>query len=107
MLHQYKRDPIVTMLIVLFWVLPPLAVAAGLYVTRRLQRPKMLLLVYYLFMFFYLLLLFLVALASLNADKIFEFVKGLLREATFWASTLAEVCLCNVVISDLLYMTVF
>ena len=42
-----------------------------------------------------------------NFHKFIQIVKDLLVEPAVWFGTMAQVFLCNVVISDLLYMTVF
>ena len=44
---------------------------------------------------------------SLTLKSVLELLQNLLQEPTFWAGFLAQISLCNVVISDMLYMTVF
>ena len=44
---------------------------------------------------------------SLTLDKVLDVIQNLMQEPSFWTGSFAQVFLCNVVISDMLYMTVF
>ncbi len=106
-IQQYQKNLIVTVLILLFWTFPPTVLFLGLHYTRRFRRYTILLYVYYLYNFCYFAILFSLLLFSLNVNRIVELLQGLMQEPTFWASSLSQVFLCNIVISDMLYMTVF
>ena len=106
-LQQYQKDIVITALILLFWTTPPSILFLGLHYTRKYKRYTILLYVYYMYNFCYFALLFSLVLYSLNMDRIVELIRGLLTEPNFWASSMSQVFLCNVVISDMLYMTVF
>lgn len=51
--------------------------------------------------------LVLALLYSFQFDHFLQILKNMLESPTVWFGTMAQVFLCNVVISDLLYMTVF
>lgn len=106
-LQQYQKDLYVTLLIVAFWVFPPFMLYLGLHLTRKYRRSAILLAVYYLYNCMYVGLLFSLVFYSMTLQRILEVLEKLLQESTFWASSIAQVFLCNVVISDMLYMTVF
>jgi hypothetical protein len=106
-IHQQQKDIVVTMLIVLFWVLPPLTLYLGLYCSQKYQKNSILLCVYYLYNLVYVGIIFVLMLYSFRADKCLQIVRNLLGSLTVWSGGIAQLCLCNVVISDMLYMTVF
>ena len=106
-LQQYQKDPYVTAMILLFWCLPPLVLGLGLHYTWKYRRYTILLYVYYFYNFCYFALLLSLLLYSLALERIIETLGNMMQEPTFWASSMAQVFLCNVVISDMLYMTVF
>jgi hypothetical protein len=55
----------------------------------------------------YVGIIFVLMLYSFRVDKCLQIVRNLLGSLTFWSGGIAQLCLCNVVISDMLYMTVF
>ena len=106
-LQQYQKDIYVTIMILMFWTFPPIVLSLGLYYTRKFRRYTILLYVYYFYNFCYFAILLLLLLYSLTLERIIETLGNMMQEPTFWASSMAQVFLCNVVISDMLYMTVF
>ena len=106
-LQQYQKDLYVTLIIVTFWTFPPLVIYLGLHYTRKYRRYTILLGVYYFYNFCYVSLLFSLVFYSMTLHRILEVLQKLLQEPTFWTSSIAQIFLCNVVISDMLYMTVF
>ncbi len=106
-LQQYQKDFYVTLLILAFWCLPPLVVFGGLRITRKLRRYTILLYVYYLYNICYFAILLFLVLYAVTLERILRFLEDMMQEPTFWAGSIAQVFLCNVVISDMLYMTVF
>ena len=106
-LQQYQQDLTVTLLILGFWAIPPLVLFVGLHYTRKYGRYTILLYVYYAYNWVYFSFLLALVFYSLTFDAIVDVMEGMVKEPTFWASSMAQVFLCNVVISDLLYMTVF
>lgn len=74
---------------------------------RKYRRYSILLGVYYLYNIFYCGLLASILFYCLTLESVIELIQNLFIEPTFWAGFIAQVFLCNVVISDLLYMTVF
>jgi hypothetical protein len=57
--------------------------------------------------FVYVGLMLALVLYSFKLDQFLRIVRSLLESPTVWFGAMAQVFLCNVVISDLLYMTVF
>ena len=106
-LQQYQKELVVSLLIIIFWTVPPLVIYLGLHYTRKYRRYTILLVVYYCYNCVYVGLLFSLIFYSMTLHRILEVLKKLLQEATFWTSSIAQIFLCNVVISDMLYMTVF
>lgn len=106
-LQQYQKDIYVTVLIVTFWSLPPFVIYLGLHYSQKYRRYTILLGIYYLYNCMYVGLLFALVFYSMTLHRILEVLEKLLQEPTFWTSSIAQVFLCNVVISDMLYMTVF
>ena len=106
-LQQYQKDVTVTILIVAFWTLPPLLLYLGVLCARKYRRYTILLYVYYLYNFCYVGLLLSLVFYSMTLQRILEVLQKLLQAASFWTSSISQVFLCNVVISDMLYMTVF
>ena len=106
-LQQYQKDVTVTVLIVAFWTLPPLLLYLGVLCARKYRRYTILLYVYYLYNFCYVGLLLSLVFYSMTLQRILEVLQKLLQAASFWTSSISQVFLCNVVISDMLYMTVF
>jgi hypothetical protein len=106
-LQQYQKDLYVTVLIVAFWILPPLVLYLGLHYSRKYRRYTILLAVYYMYNFLYIGLLCSLIFYSMTLQRVLQVLEKLLLESTFWSSSIAQVFLCNVVISDMLYMTVF
>ena len=106
-IHQRQKDPVVSCLIVLFWSLPPLTLFLGLWCSRRFQRSSILMCVYYMYNFVYFGLLLCLLIYSLRLDQFISMLNNWLMDPAMWSGTVAKIFLCNVVISDLLYMTVF
>jgi len=110
-LDQYQKSIVISSLIILFWTLPPLVLYTGLSIAKKLKSNGrlFLLFVYYTYNFVYLSLVIALVVVSFggNFQKFIQIVKDLLVEPSVWFGTMAQVFLCNVVISDLLYMTVF
>ena len=75
--------------------------------SKKYRRYTILLAVYYLYNFVYVGLLLSLTFYSMTLQRILEVLQKLLQEPSFWTSSIAQVFLCNVVISDMLYMTVF
>ena len=57
--------------------------------------------------FVYVGLVMALLLYSFKLQQFLRIVRNLLESPNVWFGTMAQVFLCNVVISDLLYMTVF
>ena len=106
-LQQYQKDFYVSLLIMAYWTIPPILIYLGLHYARKYSRYTILLGVYYLYNFVYVGLLFSLVFYSMTWKRVLEVLRKLLKEPTFWTSSIAQVFLCNVVISDMLYMTVF
>ena len=110
-LDQHQKSLVISILIIMFWVLPPLVLYVGLTIAKRLKKNGrlFLLFVYYTYNFVYLSLVISLVAVSFggNFQKFIQIVRDLLLEPAVWFGTMAQVFLCNVVISDLLYMTVF
>ena len=104
---QYQKNTTVTLIIISFWSVPPLVVYMGLWLSRKYHKSTILLGFYYLYNFSYVGLLAALLFYSLNLDKVLELLQNLIQEPSFWTGSFAQVFLCNVVISDMLYMTVF
>ncbi|XP_059098796.1 uncharacterized protein LOC131892942 [Tigriopus californicus] len=106
-LQQYQKDTFVTMLIICFWTFPPFVLFLGLHYTRKYRRHKILIYIYYTYNTCYFVILTALVFYSMTFETIIETLEGMMREPTFWISSTSQVFLCNVVISDMLYMTVF
>lgn len=105
--NQHQQDVVVTVLIILYWTLPPLTLYLGLHYSRTYQKYSILLFVYYMYNCVYVGLVLALLLYSFKLDNFLRIVRSMLESPTVWFGTMAQVFLCNVVISDLLYMTVF
>lgn len=105
--QQYMKDVLVTALIMAFWTVPPAVLMVGLHYTRKFRRYAILLYVYYAYNCCYFLILLGLLLYAMTPERIVDVMGDLMQEPTFWAGSVAQVFLCNVVISDMLYMTVF
>merc|ERR1712150_134498 len=105
--QQYQKDYFVTLLILAFWFVPPLILYMGLYFAKKYQRHTILLFVYYMYNVFYAGLLSSIIFYSLTIEKVLEVLENLVQEPAFWAGSFSQIFLCNVVISDMLYMSVF
>lgn len=105
--NQHQKDVVVTILIILYWTLPPLTLYLGLHYARTFQKYSILLFVYYLYNCVYVGLVLALALYSLQLEQFIQMLRDMLQSPSVWFGTTAQVFLCNVVISDLLYMTVF
>ena len=106
-LQQYQKDFYVTVIIVTLWLLPPFLIYIGLHYARKYRRYTILMGVYYLYNFTYVGLMLCLVFYSMTVQRILEVLQKLLQEPTFWIGSIAQIFLCNVVISDMLYMTVF
>jgi hypothetical protein len=104
---KHQKDVVVTILIILYWTLPPLTLYLGLHYARTFQKYSILLFVYYLYNCVYVGLVLALALYSLQLEQFIQMLRDMLQSPSVWFGTTAQVFLCNVVISDLLYMTVF
>ena len=105
--NQHQQDVVVTVLIILYWTLPPLTLYLGLHYARAYQKYSILLFVYYMYNCVYIGLVMALLLYSFQLDHFLQILKDILGSPSVWFGTMAQVFLCNVVISDLLYMTVF
>ena len=105
--QQYQKDFYVTLLILTFWLFPPFILYLGLYFARKYHRHIILLYIYYMYNVFYVGLLSSVVFYSLTFEKVLEALENLIQEPGFWAGSFSQIFLCNVVISDMLYMSVF
>jgi hypothetical protein len=106
-IDQHQKSVTMSILIILYWVLPPIILYMGLHYSRKYKRYTILLYVYYLYNTTYFGLLMALLLYSLQLEQVIEILRSLLESPTVWFGTMAQIFLCNVVISDLLYMTVF
>jgi len=104
---QHQKDLVVSILIILFWTLPPLTLYIGLHYSRTYRKYSILLFVYYMYNCVYIGLVLALVLYSFQLEQFIRIVRDLLETPAVWFGTMAQVFLCNVVISDLLYMTVF
>ena len=104
---QYQKDTTITLIIIGFWTGPPLVVYLGLHLSRKYRKHTLLLFFYYLYNCCYVALLSALLFYSLTLEKVLELLQNLIQEPSFWTGSFAQVFLCNVVISDMLYMTVF
>ena len=105
--QQYQKDYYVTLLILTFWFFPPFILYLGLYFAKKYHRHIILLYVYYMYNVFYAGLLFSVIFYSLTIEKVLQALENIVQEPAFWAGSFSQIFLCNVVISDMLYMSVF
>ena len=80
---------------------------AGLHLSKKYRKSTLLLYFYYLYNCSYMALLLALLFKSLTLDKVLDVIQNLMQEPSFWTGSFAQVFLCNVVISDMLYMTVF
>ena len=85
----------------------PSGVSLGLHLSRKYRKHTLLLFFYYLYNCCYVALLSALLFYSLTLEKVLELLQNLIQEPSFWTGSFAQVFLCNVVISDMLYMTVF
>ena len=106
-LQQYQKDFYVTLIIVTIWLFPPFLIYLGLHYARKYRRYTILQGVYYFYNCTYVGLLLSLVFYSMTVQRILEVLEKLLQEPTFWIGSIAQIFLCNVVISDMLYMTVF
>ena len=97
----------VTTLVILFWTIPPIILFVGFYFTHKYRRYMILKKVYFLYNFTYLILLTTMGIYSLSSNLIVAFIKGKVTSPIFWINFVAKSALCNVVISDMLYMAIF
>jgi len=104
---QHQKDLVVSILIILFWVLPPATLYIGLHFSKRYKKAAILLFVYYMYNMVYIGLVLSLILYSFQLEQFINIIRDLLEKPSVWFGTMAQVFLCNVVISDLLYMTVF
>jgi len=104
---QHQKDLVVSILILLFWILPPVTLYIGLHFSKRYRKSAILLSVYYMYNFVYIGLVLALILYSFQLEQFINIIRDLLEKPSVWFGTMAQVFLCNVVISDLLYMTVF
>jgi len=105
--QQYQKDVIVTLLILAFWSVPPVVLMVGLHYTRKYRRYAILLWVYYLYNWFYFLLLLALVIYSATLERIVELMANLMQDPFFFIGSISQVFLGNVVISDMLYASVF
>jgi len=105
--NQHQQDVVVTILIILYWTLPPLTLYIGLHYARAYQKYTILLFVYYTYNCVYIGLVSALLLYSFQLEHFLKILQDMLVSPSVWFGTMAQVFLCNVVISDLLYMTVF
>ena len=105
--QQYQKDLYVTLLILAFWLIPPVILYLGLYFARKYHRHIILLYIYYMYNVFYVGLLSSIVFYALTFEKVLEALERLMQEPGFWAGSFSQIFLCNVVISDMLYMSVF
>ena len=105
--NQHQQDVVVTVLIILYWTLPPLTLYLGLHYSRTYQKYSILLFVYYMYNCVYVGLVLALLLYSFKLENFIRIIRNMLESPSVWFGTMAQVFLCNVVISDLLYMTVF
>jgi len=104
---QHQKDVVVSILIIMFWILPPLTLYIGLQAAKKYRKTAVLLSVYYMYNLVYFGLVVALILYSFRLDQFIQKLREWLEKPSVWFGTMAQVFLCNVVISDLLYMTVF
>jgi len=105
--QQYQKDVVVTLLILAFWTVPPVVLTVGLHYTRKYRRYAILLWVYYLYNFCYFFLLLCLVVYSATLERIVELIRDLMKDPFFFIGSVSQVFLGNVVISDMLYASVF
>ena len=71
------------------------------------RKAAILLAVYYMYNIVYVGLVLSLILYSFQFEQFIEILRDMMEKPSVWFGTMAQVFLCNVVISDLLYMTVF
>eukprot|EP00095_Tigriopus_kingsejongensis_P007184 maker-scaffold3067_size10345-snap-gene-0.2 protein:Tk07184 transcript:maker-scaffold3067_size10345-snap-gene-0.2-mRNA-1 annotation:"predicted protein" len=105
--QQYQKDICITLLIITFWAFPPFVLFLGLHYTRKYRRHKILIYVYYTYNTCYFVILTSLVFYAMTFERVIETLGNMMQEPKFWISSISQVFLCNVVISDMLYMTVF
>ena len=113
--HRISQDvTIVTTLVILFWTVPPIILIVGIYFTHKYRRYMFLKKVYYLYNFTNLILLASLGIYSLSTNSyvslsttLLTFITKAVTSPTFWINFVANSALCNVVISDMLYIAIF
>ncbi|TRY75295.1 hypothetical protein TCAL_01330 [Tigriopus californicus] len=106
-LQQYHQDAFMTVLIICFWAFPPFVLLMGLYFMRKYRRQKILMYIYYMYNASYLAILAALVLYSMSFESVLKTVIGMLLDPTFLIGSGAQMLLCSVVISDMLYLTLF
>ena len=105
--QQYQKDFYVTVMIMAFWSIPPISLGLGVNFSRKYRRYSILLWIYYLYILVYVGLLLSLVIYSLSLKRFLGILIKFLQQPSFWTSFIAELALSSVVLSDMLYMTVF
>ena len=105
--QQYQKDFYVTVMIMAFWCIPPISLGLGVHFSRKYRRYSILLWIYYLYILVYVGLLLTLVIYSLSLKRFLGILIKFLQQPSFWTSFIAELALSSVVLSDMLYMTVF
>ena len=105
--QQYQKDFYVTVMIMAFWSIPPISLGLGVHFSRKYRRYSILLWIYYLYILVYVGLLLSLVIYSLSLKRFLGILIKFLQQLSFWTSFIAELALSSVVLSDMLYMTVF
>ena len=105
---QFQNDAMTKILILAFWSIPILILSGGLFFTR-LNVKNMSVLWYYYCLYtisFFGLFISLVIHVLVSHEKI-DMLTEYIKKSSFWCEMISEVFLCNVVISDLIYSSLF
>ena len=81
---QHQKDVVVSLLIILFWLLPPLSLYVGLQWSRRTRRAAVLLGVYYLYNAVYFGLVLALILYSFRLDQFVQMLRDWLEKPSVW-----------------------
>ena len=92
----------ISLLIILLWILPVLVLYLGIRCSSKRLK-----LIYYLYNFTYLSCLLGLLVYSIQFEQALDLFLKFVKDPLFWIETVSKILLCNVVISDILFMIVF
>ena len=79
----------------------------GVHYAHKWRRYAILQKLYNLYNYTYLALLAALGIYTFSTSLLLELVTGMVTSPVFWVNFVAKMALCNVVISDMLYMAIF